>query len=132
MKNGLFLLMLIWLSLMEKEINNWIEESGGKYRLMRQAVHIILKSISIEESLNEMMVMKGGLFLVLSMVVIDTQRILIFLPKKNFLKLTWGIFSIGLMTQWMLLRLNWDMVLNVKFNLIKFNLMHKEHFQLYR
>ena len=63
MKNGLFLLMLIWLSLMEKEINNWIEESGGKYRLMRQAVHIILKSISIEESLNEMMVMKGGTLL---------------------------------------------------------------------
>ncbi|STG93261.1 Uncharacterised protein [Escherichia coli] len=61
-----------------------------------------------------MMVMKGGTLLVLSMVVIDTQRILIFLPKKNFLKLTWGIFSIGLMTQWMLLRLNWDMVFKCK------------------
>jgi hypothetical protein len=69
---------------MEEEINNWIEESGGKYRLMRQAVHIILKSISIEESLNEMMVMKEEPFLVLSMVVTGTQKILIFLLKKAF------------------------------------------------
>lgn len=69
-----------------------IEESGGKYRLMRQAVHIILKSISIEESLNEMMVMKGGTLLGVKHGSDRYTRILIFLPK-NFLKLTWGFFQ---------------------------------------
>jgi len=48
---------------MEKGISSWIEESNGKYRMMRQAVHVILKSISIDESLNETMVMKGGTLL---------------------------------------------------------------------
>ncbi|WP_370553393.1 nucleotidyl transferase AbiEii/AbiGii toxin family protein [Edwardsiella tarda] len=48
---------------MDENINNWIEENNGKYRLMRQAVHVILKSISIDESLNELMIMKGGTLL---------------------------------------------------------------------
>lgn len=61
--SGLFLLILKWCNLMDENINNWIEENNGKYRLMRQAVHVILKSISIDESLNELMIMKGGTLL---------------------------------------------------------------------
>lgn len=48
---------------MENSIEEWIKNGGASYKLMRQAVHIILKAISIDGFLSETMVMKGGTLL---------------------------------------------------------------------